>query len=106
MEGANLLDGVTLLRKRDYSGRATMLELGGMELHKVTHVRRCLASELPHGVRHAVVATKLVQLGHRREMAYEVLGKSHPSKAFARWAWPDWYAGYIVREQKGKPMPE
>src|SRR5262249_9726889 len=74
---------VPLLSGRDYSSWPTLLELSGMELHEVAHARRCLASELPHGVRHAVVTTKPVQLGHSREMADDVLGKPHLPKAFA-----------------------
>ena len=31
--------------------RFTLLELSGMELHEVAHVRRCLAGELAHGRR-------------------------------------------------------
>jgi len=66
-----------------YSSWPTLLELSGMELHEVAHAHRCLASELLHGVRHAVVTTKPVQLGHSREMVDDVLGKPHPPKAFA-----------------------
>src|SRR5580700_2825751 len=40
--------------------RSTLLELSGMELHEVAHVRRCFAGELPQGVRHAVVTPCLV----------------------------------------------
>jgi hypothetical protein len=35
--------------------RFTRLELSGMELHEVAHVRRCFAGELAQGVRYAVV---------------------------------------------------
>ena len=35
--------------------RSTLLELSGMELHEVAHVRRCFAGELAHGVRYAIV---------------------------------------------------
>ncbi len=35
-------------------GRSTLLELSGMELYEVAHVRRRFADELAHGVRHAV----------------------------------------------------
>jgi hypothetical protein len=35
--------------------RFALLELSGMELHEVAHVRRCFAGELVHGVRQAVV---------------------------------------------------
>src|SRR6476620_10346230 len=47
--------------------RSTLLELSGMELHEVAHVRRCFACELVHGVCHAVVTPLPVQLGHGRE---------------------------------------
>ena len=63
--------------------RSTLLELSGMELHEVAHVRRCFAGELVHGVRHAVVTPLLVQLGHGREMADDVLRKPRLPKAFA-----------------------
>ena len=63
--------------------RSTLLELSGMELHEVAHVRRCIAGELEHGVRHAVVTPLPVQLGHGREMADDVLRKPRLSKAFA-----------------------
>src|SRR6202043_3145904 len=63
--------------------RSTLLELSGMELYEVAHVRRCLAVELVHGVRHAVITPLPVQLGHGREMAYDVLRKPRLSKAFA-----------------------
>ena len=53
--------------------RSTLLELSGMELHEVAHVRRCFAGELAHGVRHAIVTPLPSQLGHGREMADEVL---------------------------------
>ena len=46
---------------------SSLLELSGMELHEVAHVRRYFAGELEHGVRHAVVTPKPVQLGHGRE---------------------------------------
>jgi hypothetical protein len=67
-------------RSRDvlsFSGmrRSTLLELSGMELHEVAHVRRCFAGELAHGVRHAVVTPLPVQLGHGREMPDKVLRK-------------------------------
>ena len=55
--------------------RSAPLELSGVELHEVVHACRCLAGELAHGVRHAVVAPLLVQLGHGREMADDMLGK-------------------------------
>ena len=35
--------------------RSTVLELSGIELDEVAYARRCFASELAHGVRHAVV---------------------------------------------------
>src|SRR4029077_12079748 len=63
--------------------RSTLLELSGMELHEVAHVRRCIAGELEHGVRHAVVTPLPVQLGHGREMADDVLRNPRLSKAFA-----------------------
>src|ERR1700694_4560984 len=63
--------------------RSTLLELSGMELHEVAHVRRCFAGERAHGVRHAVVTPLPGQLGHGREMADEVLRKPRLPKAFA-----------------------
>src|SRR5882672_12907579 len=63
--------------------RSTLLELSGMELHEVVHVPRCFASELAHGVRHAVVTPLLGQLGHGREMSDDVLRKPRLPKAFA-----------------------
>ena len=47
--------------------RSTLLELSGMELHEVAHVRRCFAGELAQGVRHAVVTPLSGQLGHGRQ---------------------------------------
>jgi hypothetical protein len=44
--------------------RSTLLELRGMELHEVAHVRRCFAGEVAHGVRHAIVTALPSQLGH------------------------------------------
>src|SRR5882724_1800755 len=38
--------------------RSTLVELSGMELYEVAHVRRCLAGELVHSVRHAVCAVE------------------------------------------------
>src|ERR1700746_777452 len=63
--------------------RSTLLELSGMELHEVTHVRRCLAGELVHDVSHAVVTPLPVQLGHGGEMAHDVLREPRLAKAFA-----------------------
>src|SRR6202171_2067341 len=91
MEGAHLLARVSFIRllalpwERDDSRmrRSTLLELSGMELHEVAHVRRCLAGELVHGVRHAIVTPLPVQLGHGREMADDVLRKPRLPKAFA-----------------------
>src|SRR5258708_17814640 len=89
MEGADLslvfIRPVALPWERDYSGmrRSTLVELSGMELHEVAHVRRYLAGELVHGVRHAVVTPLPVQLGHGREMADDVLRKPRLPKAFA-----------------------
>src|ERR1700676_2343926 len=73
------------VRNAGYSGMrwSTLLELSGMELHEVAHVRRCLAGEVLHGVRHAVVTPLPVQLGHGREMVDDVLRKPRPPKAFA-----------------------
>src|SRR6201989_3138347 len=69
-------------------GRSTLLELGGMELHEVAHVRRCFAGELAHGVRHAVVTPLPGQLGHGREMPDEVLRKSRlPTACAPRRKW-------------------
>jgi hypothetical protein len=62
---------------------STLLELSGMELHEVAHVRRCFAGELAHGVRHAIVTPLPNQLGHGREMPDEVLRKPRLPKAFA-----------------------
>src|SRR5271166_3786677 len=75
----------TTLRSLSASGmrRSTLLELSGMELHEVAHVRRCFAGELAHGVRHAVVTPLLGQLGHGREMSDDVLRKPRLPKAFA-----------------------
>src|ERR1700730_11954107 len=68
--------------------RSTLLELSGMELHEVAHVRRCFAGELAHGVRHAVVAPLPGQLGHGREMPDDVFRKPRLAKALApRWKW-------------------
>src|SRR5262252_3118508 len=63
--------------------RSTLLELSGMELHEVAHVRRRFAGELVHGVRHAIVTSLPGQLGHGREMPDDVLRKPYLSKAFA-----------------------
>src|ERR1700674_1893598 len=63
--------------------RSTLLELSGMELHEVAHVRRFFAGELAQGVRHAIVAPLPSQLGHGREMPDEVLRKPRLPKAFA-----------------------
>src|SRR6267142_4473301 len=63
--------------------RSTVVELSGMELHEVVHVARRFAGEFVHCVRHAVVAPLLVQLGHGREMADDVLRKPRLAKAFA-----------------------
>src|ERR1700680_579533 len=54
-----------------------------MELHKVAHVRRWLAGELVHGIRHTVVTSLPIQLSHGREMADDVLRKPRLSKDFA-----------------------
>src|ERR1700687_3649492 len=64
--------------------RSTLLELSGMELHEVAHVRRCFAGELAQGVRHAVVTPLLGQLGHSREMPDDVFRKPHLTKALAQ----------------------
>src|SRR6202043_1801377 len=63
--------------------RSTLLELSGMELHEVAHARRYFADELAHGVRHAVVTPLPGQLGHRREMADDVLRIPRLPKALA-----------------------
>src|SRR5258705_5676059 len=63
--------------------RSARLELSGVELHEVAHVRRCFASELAHNVCHAVVTPLPVQLGHGREMADDVLRKPRLPKALA-----------------------
>src|SRR6476660_2043343 len=63
--------------------RSTPLEVSGMELHEVVHVRRCLTRELAHGVRHAVVTPLLDQLGHGRHMPDDVLRKARLTKTFA-----------------------
>src|SRR5258707_11771701 len=63
--------------------RFTRLELSGMVLDEVTHVRRCVAGELAQGVRHAVVTPLPGQLGHGREMPDDVFRKPHLTKAFA-----------------------
>ena len=44
--------------------RSTLLELSGVQLHEVAHVRRCFAGELAHGVCHAVVTPLLSKLSH------------------------------------------
>src|SRR5260370_25238427 len=68
--------------------RSRLLELSGMELHEVAHVRRCFAGELAQDVRHAIVTPLPSQLGHGREMLDEVLRKPRLSKAVApRWEW-------------------
>src|ERR1700680_2370199 len=68
--------------------RSTLLELSGMELHEVAHVRRCFAGELAHRVRQAVVTPLPGQLGHGREMPDDVFRQPHLTKAFApRWEW-------------------
>ena len=63
--------------------RSTVLELSGVELDEVVHVRWCLAGELAQGVRHAVETPLLGQRGDSREMPDDVLRKSHLPKAFA-----------------------
>src|SRR5215472_3909704 len=63
--------------------RSKLLELSGMELHEVAHVRRRFADELVHGVRHAVVTPLPGQLGHGREMPDDVFRKPHLTKPFA-----------------------
>src|ERR1700674_483521 len=63
--------------------RSTLLELSGMELHEVAHVRRCFAGELAQGVRHAVVTPLPGQLGHGREAADDVLRIPRLPKDFA-----------------------
>src|SRR6516165_3680403 len=63
--------------------RSTLLELSGMELHEVAHVRRRFAGELAHGVRHAIVTALPGQLGHGREMPDDVLWKLRLPKAVA-----------------------
>src|SRR5262245_59503577 len=63
--------------------RSTLLELSGMVLHEVAHVRRGFTGELVQCVRHAIVTPLPSQLGHRREMPDEVLRKLHLPKAFA-----------------------
>src|SRR5262249_5570654 len=60
-----------------------LLELSGMEIHEVAHVRRCFAGELAHGVCLAIVTPLPSQLGHGREMPDEVLRNPRPPKAFA-----------------------
>jgi hypothetical protein len=40
--------------------RSTLLELSGMELHEIAHVRRCFTGQLVHGVRHATVLIGLL----------------------------------------------
>src|SRR5262245_40701175 len=62
---------------------SALLELSGMELYEVAHVRRCFARELAQGVCHAVVTPLPGQLGHGREMPDEVFRKPHLTKAFA-----------------------
>src|SRR5262245_27429343 len=69
--------------------RSTLLELSGMELHEVAHIRWRFADELAQCVRHAIVTPLPSQLGHRREMPDEVLRKPHLTKAFAPRR--DWY---------------
>src|SRR6516164_348392 len=64
--------------------RSTLLELSGMELNEVAHIRRCFAGELGHGVRHTIVTPLPSQLGHGREMPDDVLRKkTRLPKAFA-----------------------
>ena len=66
-----------------YSGIAPFLELGGVELDEIAHVRRRFAGELEKGVCPAVVTPLLVQLGHGGEMIDNVFRKPQPPKAFA-----------------------
>src|SRR5262245_28083082 len=63
--------------------RSALLELSGMELHEVAHIRRRFADELAHGVGHAVVTPLPRQLGHGRKMPDDVFRKPHLTKAFA-----------------------
>src|SRR5580704_9585903 len=63
--------------------RSTLLELSGVELQEIAHVRRGSARELADGVRHAVVTPLPGQLGHGREMPDDVLRKPRLPKAFA-----------------------
>src|SRR5260370_31174927 len=63
--------------------RPTRLELSGVALHEVTHLRRCFAGEFAQGVRHAVVTPLPGQLGHGREMPDDVLRIPRLPKAFA-----------------------
>ena len=60
-----------------------LLELGGVELHEVAHIRRRFAGEFAQSVRHAVVTPLLGQLGHGREMAHDVLWILRLTKHFA-----------------------
>src|SRR5262245_43242874 len=55
--------------------RSALFELSGMELHEITHVRRCFAGELAHGVGHAIVTPLPSQLSHGGEMPDKVLRK-------------------------------
>src|SRR6267378_6230953 len=100
-------------------GRSTLLELSGMELHEVAHVRRCFAGELAHGVRHAIVTPLPSQLGHGREMPDEVLRKPRLPKTLApRREWDAAisdgpaerlrdrrFVRYAVRGRRGSPLP-
>ena len=60
-----------------------LFEFTSMELDEVVHVHWWFASDLVHGVRHAVVTPVPGQLGHRREMSDHVVRKLCLPKAFA-----------------------
>src|SRR3984893_2603683 len=63
--------------------RSTRLELSGMELHEVAHVRRGFAGELAHGIRHAVITPLPGQFGYGREMSDDMFRIPCLTKAFA-----------------------
>ena len=60
-----------------------LLELSGMELYEVAHVRRCFAGEVAQGVRHTIVTPLPGQFGYGREMSDDVFRVPCLTKAFA-----------------------
>ena len=54
-----------------------------MELHKVRHARRRLASELEVVLAHPVIAPLLVEFGHHRKVVDDMLRQARRQKFFA-----------------------